>query len=202
MPVYTFSAFLENLILIQQVRPSDQVADDVQTEESVEVKSKETLQVESTEEKHENLLDVPSGDSEKLQPETVLVAETESQDTTEEIPSERVLKEELKDDKTEVDGTQVMGEQRDLEPHEPEAEQTDQTKTDEKVLVESVEKMQTSSLELPSEEEEEVTLQQEGSSAYGLEIKEEETLSVAERKDEESCLPKETTLQQESIEEY
>ncbi|CAN7084747.1 unnamed protein product [Brassica oleracea var. botrytis] len=192
----------ETVISPDEVRPSDQVADDVQTEESVEVKSKETLQVESTEEKHENLLDVPSGDSEKLQPETVLVAETESQDTTEEIPSERVLKEELKDDKTEVDGTQVMGEQRDLEPHEPEAEQTDQTKTDEKVLVESVEKMQTSSLELPSEEEEEVTLQQEGSSAYGLEIKEEETLSVAERKDEESCLPKETTLQQESIEEY
>ncbi|KAF3523450.1 hypothetical protein F2Q69_00048592 [Brassica cretica] len=192
----------ETVISPDEVRPSDQVADDVQTEESVEVKSKETLQVESTEEKHENLLDVPSGDSEKLQPETVLVAETESQDTTEEIPSERVLKEELKDDKTEVDGTQVMGEQRDLEPHEPEAEQTDQTKTDEKVLVESVEKMQTSSLELPSEEEEEVTLRQEGSSAYGLEIKEEETLSVAERKDEESCLPKETTLQQESIEEY
>ncbi|XP_048616580.1 titin isoform X2 [Brassica napus] len=191
----------ETVISPDKVRPSDQVDDDVQTEESVEVKSKETLQVESTEEKHENLLDVPSGDSEKLHPSTVLVAETESQDTTEEIPSELVLKEELKDDKTEVDGTQVMGEQRDLEPHEPEAEQTDQTKTDEKVLVESVEKMQTASLELTSEEEE-VTLQQEGSSVYGLEIKEEETLSVAERKDEESCLPKETTLQQESKEEY
>ncbi|XP_009125139.1 trichohyalin isoform X4 [Brassica rapa] len=144
-----------------------------ETEESVEVKSKETLQVESTEEKHENLLDVLSGDSDKLQTETVLAAKTESQDTTEEIPSELVLKEELKDDKTEVDGTQVMGEQRDLELHEPEAEQIDQTKTDEKLLVESVEKMQTSSLERPSEEEE-VTLQQEGSSAYGLEIKEEE----------------------------
>nr|VDC98843.1 unnamed protein product [Brassica rapa] len=169
----------ETVISSDEVRPSDQVDDDVQTEESVEVKSKETHQVESTEEKHENLLDVPSGDSDKLQPETVLVAKTESQDTTEEIPSELVLKEELKDDKTEVDGTQVMGEQRDLEPNEPEAEEIDLTKTDEKLLVESVEKMQSSSLERPSEEEE-VTLQQEGSSAYGLEIKEEETLSEHE----------------------
>ncbi|CAG7902574.1 unnamed protein product [Brassica rapa] len=194
----------ETVISSDEVRPSDQVDDDVQTEESVEVKSKETHQVESTEEKHENLLDVPSGDSDKLQPETVLVAKTESQDTTEEIPSELVLKEELKDDKTEVDGTQVMGEQRDLEPNEPEAEEIDLTKTDEKLLVESVEKMQSSSLERPSEEEE-VTLQQEGSSAYGLEIKEEETLSVTESKDhgeELSSLPKETLLHQEHIEEY
>ncbi|KAL0866667.1 hypothetical protein Bca101_045785 [Brassica carinata] len=206
----------ETVISSDEVRPSDQV-DDLQTEESVEVKSKETLQVGSTEEKHDNLLDVPSEDSEKLQPET------ESQDKTEDIPSELVLKEELKDDNTKVDVTHVKGEMRDLEPEEPEADQIDQTKTDEKVLVESVEKMQTSSLECPSEvseeksttvdekkkeeeeEEEEVTLQQEGSSAYGLEIKEEETLSVPESKDhgeEVSSLPKETTLHQENLEEY
>ncbi|KAF8104315.1 hypothetical protein N665_0174s0002 [Sinapis alba] len=212
----------ETVISSDEVGPSDQI-DDAQTEESVEVKSKETLQVESTEEKHENLLDVPSGNSEKLQPQIVLVAKAESQDKTEDIPSDLVLKEELKDDKTEVDGTQVMGEQRDLEPNEPEAEQIDQTKTDEKLLVESVEKMQTSSLEFPSElseeknttvdekmeeklqeEEEEVTLQQEGSSAYGLEIKEEK-LSVQESKDhggEESCLPKVTTFHQENIDKY
>ncbi|KAJ0255139.1 A-kinase anchor-like protein [Hirschfeldia incana] len=188
-----------------------------ETEESVEVKSKETIQGERTEEKHENLIDVPSGDSEKLQAEAVLVAKTESQDKTEHIPSELVLKEEPKDDKREVDGTQVMG-----ELHEPEAEQIDQTKTDEKVLVESVEKMQTSSLECPSESseekittvddkmeeklQEEVTLQQEGSSsAYGLEIKEEETFPVPESKDhgeEVSSLPKETTLHQEHLEVY
>ncbi|CAH8380277.1 unnamed protein product [Eruca vesicaria subsp. sativa] len=190
----------ETVISSDEVRPSDQV-DDVQTEESVEVKTMETLQVESTEETHENLLDVPFGVSEKLQPETVLVAKTESQDKTEEIPSDLVLKEEVKD---EVDGTQVMGEQRDLEPNEPEAEQVDQTKTDEKLLGESVEKMQTSSLECPSEVseenittvgekmeeklQEEVTLQQK-----------EETLSVQEIKnhgEEVSC------LQQEPIEKY
>lgn len=169
--VFEFSAFLDTSFYFnQQVRPSDQA------EESVEVKSKETIQDESSEEKHENLLDVPSEESEKFQDnesETVLAAK---------IPSDLALKvdeEEVKDEKTEVekvDGTQLIEEHRGLDLTETEAEQTEGNRTDEteetsfeKVVaveadekithdralpdVESVEKMQNlSSLESTSEE--------------------------------------------------
>ncbi|CAL9224084.1 unnamed protein product [Arabidopsis halleri] len=144
-------------------------------EESVEVKSQETVQDENIEEKHEDLLDVPSTESEKYQDnesETVLVSNTESYEKSEESPSDLALnvdKEELNDEKInvdQVDGTQIMEEHKGLDSNGAEAEQIDRNRTDETEEspvakpvalpnVESVEQMQKPTVESPSEVSEE-----------------------------------------------
>ncbi|EOA15883.1 hypothetical protein CARUB_v10003962mg [Capsella rubella] len=209
-------------------------------EESVEVISWETVQEEKTEEKHEVLLDVPSTESKKYQdsePETAVISNTEEK--FEEIPSDlasNIEKNDLQDEKINVDktvGTQNLEEQRGLATNREEAEQIDQNITDETEEipvakpvalpdVESVEKMQKSSVESPSEvseessktldekieekpEEEEVTLNQEGQvdGSCGL-LKTEETVSVpkssepGEKAEEESSVIDMTPLQEES----
>ncbi|KAL1214663.1 hypothetical protein V5N11_009540 [Cardamine amara subsp. amara] len=195
-------------------------------EESVEVKNKETVQEEITEEKYENLHDVASSESEKYQdnkPETSLVANTESKENFEDIPSDlavNVDKEELKDEKInvdQVDGTQIMEEQRGFDPNEPKAEQIDQNRTDEteeipvaKLValsdVESVEQIQKPSLESPSEVSEETrkTIDEKieekpESKELGEQAYEERTLIDLTPLQEESCLPneqeKETNLE-------
>uniref|UniRef100_A0A1J3EPS9 Uncharacterized protein n=1 Tax=Noccaea caerulescens TaxID=107243 RepID=A0A1J3EPS9_NOCCA len=168
------------VILSDEVRLSDQV--DVPAEESVEVKSKENVQGESSEENHENLLDVPSEESEKYQDnerETTLASKK-----FEETPSDLTLKvdeEQLKDENTkadQVDGTQTMEEHRGLDTNEPEAEQidgnrnieTEETPVEKLVSIESentqsqtlldgepVEKVQKPSLESPAEVSEETS---------------------------------------------
>lgn len=134
---------------------SSEIKDEVHgKEESVEVNTKETVQEESSEEKHEKYQD--------NKPETV----PESRDKFEEIPSDPVLKvdkEELKDDPTKVDkvdGNQGMEEQRVVDSNDPEAEQNDRNKTEEIPTlpdVESVEQMQKPSLESHSEVSEETS---------------------------------------------
>ncbi|CAD5333571.1 unnamed protein product [Arabidopsis thaliana] len=145
-------------------------------EESVEVKSQETVQDENTEDKHD-VLKVPSTESEKYQgnePETVLVSNTGSYEKSEKSPSDLVLnvdKEELNDEKInvdQVDGTQIMEEPIGLDSNGAEAEQIDQNITNEteEILVakpvslldvKSVEQMQKPKLESPSEVSEETS---------------------------------------------
>ncbi|XP_010441185.1 PREDICTED: titin-like isoform X2 [Camelina sativa] len=138
-------------------------------EESVEVKSKET-----TAEKHKDLLDVSSTESEKYQenePETTIVANTERHEKFEESPSDLALnvgKEEQNDEKIkldQVDVIQIMEEQRGLDSNGVEAAQIDRNSTDETEEsavakqvslpdVEPVEQMQKPSLDSPQVSEE------------------------------------------------
>ncbi|KAL1214559.1 hypothetical protein V5N11_012210 [Cardamine amara subsp. amara] len=223
----------KRVIFSDEVRPSDQV--EVQAEEfgehtepcsseikdkdeshgreeSVKVKSKEIVQDESTEQKHENLLDVPSTESVKYQdnePETSLVANTESKEKFEEVPSDLVLevdKEELKDEEinvNQVDETQIMEEQRGLDSSGAEAEQVDENRADEteespvtKLVVlpevESVEQIQKPSLESPSQVIEETSKTVD----ENIEEKsEEETVLVPEESSKPNEQDKETVLE-------
>ncbi|XP_010450668.1 PREDICTED: A-kinase anchor protein 9-like [Camelina sativa] len=141
-------------------------------EESVEVKSKETVQDENTAEKHKDLLDVSPTETEKYQenePETTIVADTKSHEKFEESPSDLALnvdKEEQNDEKIKVDqfdGTQVMEEQRGLDSNGVEADRNGTDETEECSVakqvslpdVEPVEQMQKSSLDSPSQVSEE-----------------------------------------------
>ncbi|XP_019086790.1 PREDICTED: centromere-associated protein E-like [Camelina sativa] len=204
---------VKTVIFSDEVKSSDQAEEHTEPytseiknesqgrEESVEIKSKDNVQDENSEEKDVNLPNVRSGESEKYQenePVTSLVSKTESVDKFEEIPSA-------------VEGAGL----------------NESTHNQTLVDVESVEKVHKPSLETPSELSEhtskavdekiedkpieEVTFDQEGQDegSNGLETKEEtgsvpESTELGEKtQEEESCLQneqkKEVKLQKEQM---